>query len=122
MAAVVSSSPTRPCSAAWCRSPISRVLPRDPAAMAEPELLGGRYEVLRTISEGPRASVMQALDRVHDRLVALKVLPVSDDDPEPLLAEARLLMSIAPHPGLPAIQGDFFTDARDRSDLVMSWA
>ena len=30
--------------------------------MADAELLGARYEVLRTVSEGRRASVLQALD------------------------------------------------------------
>jgi hypothetical protein len=87
----------------------------------EDELVGSRYEVLRTVSEGRRASVLQALDRVHDRLVALKVYPVTDDDRDELLAEARLLMSIEPHPGLPVVRGDFFTQDDDRYVVVMNW-
>ena len=30
-------------------------------------------------------------------------------------------MSIAPHPGLPVVRGDFFTDDGDRYVLVMNW-
>ena len=82
---------------------------------------GSRYEVLRTVSEGRRASVLQALDKEHDRLVALKVYPVTDDDRDELLAEARLLMSIDPHPALPVVRGDFFTHDRDRYVVVMNW-
>ena len=89
--------------------------------MSDAELLGSRYEVLRTMSDGPRASVFQALDHVHDRLVALKVYPVTDDDRSALLAEARLLMSMSPHPALPVVRGDFFTDEGDRYVLVMNW-
>ena len=84
------------------------------------EVLASRYEVLRTVSEGRRASVVQALDRQHERLVALKVYPVtSDADRAELLAEARLLLSVS-HPALPAVRGDFFTDD-DRYVVVMDW-
>ena len=48
--------------------------------MLDGEVLGSRYEVLRTISDGRRATVLQALDQVHDHLVALKVYPVTDED------------------------------------------
>ncbi|MFL6203801.1 MAG: protein kinase domain-containing protein [Acidimicrobiales bacterium] len=89
--------------------------------MAEHERLGDRYEVLRTISEGRRASVLQALDHVHDRMVALKVYRVTDDDRDALLAEARVLMSFPTHPGLPVVRGDFFTDEGDRYVMVMDW-
>ena len=89
--------------------------------MADDELLGSRYEVLRTVSQGRRASVLQAIDTVHDRPVALKVYPVTDVDRDELLAEARLLMSIEPHPGLPVVRGDFFTHDGDRYVVVMNW-
>ena len=56
--------------------------------MSDSDWLAGRYEVLRTISTGRRASVFQALDHVHDRLVAIKVYPVVDGDRASLLAEA----------------------------------
>jgi serine/threonine protein kinase len=89
--------------------------------MPERTVIGGRYEVMRTVSEGRRATVLQALDLVHDRLVALKVYPVRDDDRDALLAEARVLMSIRPHPGLPVVRGDLFTDAGDQYVVVMNW-
>jgi hypothetical protein len=84
------------------------------------EWLGGRYEVVRTVSEGRRASVLQAIDRVHDRLVALKVHAAAHDDRETLLAEARVLMSLTPHPGLPVVRGDVFLDD-GRYVVVMNW-
>ena len=65
--------------------------------------------------------MLQALDKVHDRLVALKVYPVTDVDRDELLAEARLLMSIEPHPGLPVVRGDFFTHDGARYVVVMNW-
>src|SRR4051812_47868841 len=88
--------------------------------MTEPEVLGARYEVLRTVSEGRKASVLQALDRVHDRLVALKVYRLVDEERDEALAEAELLMNIAPHRALPVVRGDFFTDD-GRYVLVMNW-
>ncbi len=89
--------------------------------MAESEVLGGRYELVRTVSVGPRSSVVQAIDRVHDRTVALKVHPVTEGSRERLLTEARLLMQISPHPGLPVVRGDFFTEDQSRYVLVMNW-
>ena len=89
--------------------------------MADEDLLGSRYEVLRTVSEGRRASVLQALDRVHDKLVALKVHAVTDSDRDGFLAEAQVLMSITPHPALPVVRGDFFSDDGQRYVVVMNW-
>jgi hypothetical protein len=92
------------------------------ASMDDSELLGGRYEILRTVSTGRRASLFQALDHVHDRFVALKIYPVTgDDDRDTLLAEANLLMSIDPHPALPVVRGDFFTAEGDRYVVVLNW-
>ena len=66
--------------------------------------------------------VLHALDRQHEKFVALKVYPVtSDTDREELLAEARVLLSITPHPALPVVRGDFFTDDGDRYVVVMDW-
>ena len=60
--------------------------------------LGARYEVVRTVSEGRRATCFQALDRQHEKPVASKVCPVtSDTDRDEFLAEARVLFSITPH-------------------------
>jgi len=80
-----------------------------------------RYEVLRTVSEGHRATVLQALDHFHDRLVALKVYPSVGEDRDNLLAEGRVLMSMVPHPALPVVRGDFFTADGDKYVLVMNW-
>ncbi|HEY5422636.1 MAG TPA: protein kinase [Ilumatobacteraceae bacterium] len=80
-----------------------------------------RYEVLRTVSEGHRATVLQALDHVHDRFVALKVYPLVGEDRDSLLAEGRVLMSMVPHAALPVVRGDFFTAERDKYVLVMNW-
>jgi len=79
-----------------------------------------RYEVLATLGSGGEARVVKALDRQHDRLVALKIRPVTDDATrEELLREARLLLAIPPHPALPLVREDFF----DRDDYVvaMDW-
>ena len=79
-----------------------------------------RYEVLGTVGAGGEATVVKALDRRHDRLVALKIRRVRDDaSREALLAEARLLLSLPPHPALPLMREDFF----DRDDYVvaMDW-
>jgi class 3 adenylate cyclase len=85
------------------------------------ELLGGRYEVLREVSVGRRATVLQALDRQHGKPVALKVYTISNDvDRDELLTEARILLSIRSHPSLPVVRNDFFTDD-DRYVMVLNW-
>ncbi|HTH04651.1 MAG TPA: hypothetical protein VL916_02230, partial [Ilumatobacteraceae bacterium] len=81
----------------------------------------GRYEVLRTISSGPRATVLQALDHVHDKLVALKVYPLAGADRDAILAEAQVLYDIEPHPALPVARGDFFTADGHYFGLAMKW-
>ena len=84
------------------------------------EVLADRYEVLATVSRGGQASVLQALDRRHDRAVALKVYPCAEETQRTaLLAEARVLLGLSPHPGLPTVRDDFFVD--DRYVLVMDW-
>src|SRR3954468_14094310 len=79
-----------------------------------------RYEVLATVGAGGEAQIVKALDRQHGRLVALKIRPVRDEAArEELLGEARVLLSLAPHPALPLVREDFF----DRGDYVvaMDW-
>ena len=79
-----------------------------------------RYEVLGTLGAGGEARVVKALDRQHDRVVALKIRPAGDDAVrEDLLSEARVLLSLPPHPALPLVREDFF----DRDDYVvaMDW-
>jgi WD40 repeat protein/class 3 adenylate cyclase/tRNA A-37 threonylcarbamoyl transferase component Bud32/energy-coupling factor transporter ATP-binding protein EcfA2 len=79
-----------------------------------------RYEVLGTLGAGGEARVVKALDRQHDRIVALKIRPAGDDAVrEDLLSEARVLLSLPPHPALPLVREDFF----DRDDYIvaMDW-
>ena len=53
-------------------------------------LLNDRYEVLEFLGAGGEAQIVKALDRRHDRVVALKVRPVPDaGSRDELLAEAR---------------------------------
>ena len=84
------------------------------------ELLRGRYEPLEVVGRGGEGEVIRALDHLHGRQVALKVRPVADDASRTsLLSEARLLLSLSPHPGLPLVREDFFVD--DRYVIAMDW-
>ncbi len=84
------------------------------------EVLADRYEVVTTVSRGAQASVLRAIDRRHDRAVALKVYECAEEvQREALLAEARVLLGLSPHPGLPTVRDDFFVDAR--YVVVMDW-
>ena len=80
-----------------------------------------RYEVLGTLGAGGEARVVKALDRQHDRIVALKIRPVGRrrDARGPALARRVLLLGLPPHPALPLVREDFF----DRDDYVvaMDW-
>ena len=84
------------------------------------ELLRERYEPLEVVGRGGEGEVIRALDHLHGRQVALKVRPVADDASRAhLLSEARLLLSLSPHPGLPLVREDFFVD--DRYVIAMDW-
>ena len=84
------------------------------------ELLRGRYETLEVAGTGGEGEVIRALDHLHGRQVALKIRPVADEDSRThLLSEARLLLSLSPHPGLPLVREDFFVDAR--YVIAMDW-
>jgi predicted ATPase/class 3 adenylate cyclase len=84
------------------------------------EVLADRYAVVAEVSHGAHASLLQAIDRRHDRAVALKVYQCADEDGrEALLAEARVLLGLSPHPGLPTVRDDFFVDGR--YVVVMDW-
>ena len=64
--------------------------------------------------------MLRAIDRQHDRVVALKVYRCPGDvRPDALLAEARVLLGLSAHPGLPMLRDDFFVD--DRYVVVMDW-
>ena len=83
-------------------------------------LVKDRYEVLAVLGMGGEARIVKALDRQHDRMVALKIRPVVDaaarDD---LLAEARVLLALPPHAALPLVREDFFDG--DDYIVAMDW-
>jgi WD40 repeat protein/tRNA A-37 threonylcarbamoyl transferase component Bud32 len=84
------------------------------------ELLRERYEPLEVVGRGGEGEVIRALDHLHARQVALKVRPLADEGSRRhLLSEARLLLSLSPHPGLPLVREDFFVD--DRYVIAMDW-
>ncbi|MDT5051843.1 MAG: hypothetical protein QOF66_209, partial [Mycobacterium sp.] len=85
-----------------------------------PTLIKERYELLETLGVGGEGHVVKALDRQHDRFVALKIRSVRDGQGrEELLTEARILLAVPPHPALPLVREDFF----DGEDYVvaMDW-
>lgn len=72
-------------------------------------LIKDRYEVLGTLGAGGEGRVVKALDRQHDRFVALKIREVRDERlRDELLNEARILLAVPPHPALPLVREDFF--------------
>src|SRR5262245_34545274 len=83
-------------------------------------LLRDRYEPIEVVGHGVEGRVLRALDHQHDRLVALKVRSVRDGiDPAQLLHEARVLLTVAPHPNLPLVREDFFEAGQ--YVVVMDW-
>jgi class 3 adenylate cyclase/WD40 repeat protein len=95
--------------------------PEDEVTEVTPTLLHGRYEVIAVVGRGGEGTLVRAVDRRHDRDVALKLrrVPTDPRDAERLLIEARTLLSLHPHPGLPLARDDFFEG--DRHVLVMDW-
>ena len=84
------------------------------------DLVADRYELLEVLGQGGDTEVVRAIDRGHDRLVALKVRRLAADEArEQLLVEGRTLLELRPHPALPVVRDDFFLD--DRHVLVMDW-
>jgi WD40 repeat protein/class 3 adenylate cyclase len=72
-------------------------------------LIKERYEVLEVLGAGGEGRVVKALDRQHERFVALKIRPVlTNRAREELLNEARILLAVPPHPALPLVREDFF--------------
>ena len=83
-------------------------------------VIGRRYELLETVGSGGEARVVKALDRRHDRLVALKIRVADPGVPrEALLSEATVLLGIPPHPLLPLVREDFFDG--DSYVVAMDW-
>jgi serine/threonine protein kinase/WD40 repeat protein len=72
------------------------------------EFLRGRYELLNTLGRGGEARVVKALDHQHQRVVALKIRHLQGLDRGDVLAEARVLLDLPPHPALPIVRDDFF--------------
>jgi len=84
------------------------------------ELLHGRYEPLEVVGRGGQGEVARAVDRVHGRQVALKLRTAGTAaERETLLGEARVLLGLRPHSGLPLVREDFFVD--DRYVMVVDW-
>lgn len=84
------------------------------------EMWRGRYGSVETIAQGGQGRLLRGVDRQHDRPVALKVRNVaSTEERNHVLAEARVLLSLRPHPGLPTVREDFFEG--DSYVLVMDW-
>ena len=84
------------------------------------ERLRGRYEPLAMVGRGGEGEVVRAVDHHHRREVAVKIRRARDDDSRAhLLSEARLLLSLTPHPGLPLVREDFFDDGR--YVIAMDW-
>ena len=83
-------------------------------------LIKDRYEELGTLGAGGEGHVVKALDRQHDRFVALKIREVRDERlRDELLNEARVLLAVPPHPALPLVREDFFDG--DRYIVAMDW-
>lgn len=84
------------------------------------ELLKDRYEPLEAVAKGGEALVSRGWDHHDDRPVALKAQrPGPGQDQRGLSAEARVLMSLRPHPGLPVVRDHFAEGGREV--LVMDW-
>src|SRR6185436_18235587 len=84
------------------------------------ELLHNRYELVASLGAGGEARVVKALDRRHDRFVALKIRRIRNGHArEELLGEARILLAISPHPALPLVREDFFE--ADSYVVAMDW-
>ncbi|HEX7107365.1 MAG TPA: cell wall-binding repeat-containing protein [Acidothermaceae bacterium] len=84
------------------------------------ELWRGRYRPVDVVAQGGQGRLLRAIDRQHDRPVALKVRRVgSVEQRNQVLAEARVLLALRPHPSLPTVREDFFEG--DHYVLVMDW-
>jgi serine/threonine protein kinase len=80
-------------------------------------LIKERYEILELLAIGGEGRVVKALDRWYDRLVTLRIRPVSDDQArEELLSKARILLAVPPHPALQVVREVFF----DGDDYVLA--
>lgn len=84
------------------------------------EVRGGRYEIEQVVGGGGQGWVARARDRRLGRVVALKVRPVTDEvERANVLDEARAMLAIPPHQGLPTLREEFFDG--DAYYLVSDW-
>ena len=84
------------------------------------DLLRERYELLEVVGYGGEGRVVKALDHQHNRVVALKLRKVaSQSDRDDLLAEARILLAVSPHPNVSLVREDFFEG--DEYVIAMDW-
>ena len=87
---------------------------------SDADLVRDRYEPVAVLGRGGQGDVLKALDHQHGRWVALKIRPAPDPEQrQALLTEARILLTLRPHPNLPLVREDFFW--QDRYVLVMDW-
>jgi len=69
------------------------------------EIWRDRYRPVDTVAQGGQGRLLRGIDRQHDRPVALKIRRVASiDQRNQVLAEARVLLSLRPHPGLPTVR------------------
>ena len=85
-----------------------------------PDALPERYRPTAIVGRGGQGYVLHAVDTRHDRPVAIKVCNTGAElDRQTLLDEARVLLTLRPHPNLPLARDDFLVD--DRYCIVMDW-
>lgn len=82
-------------------------------------LIRDRYELVALAGRGGQGEVWRAIDHQHKRSVAIKIRVLESHDRDRLLSEARVLLDLQPHIGLPLLREDFFDDTN--YFLVMDW-
>ncbi|MET7767456.1 serine/threonine-protein kinase [Nocardia sp. NPDC005366] len=91
----------------------------------EPQIVGGRYELIREIGAGGMGQVYEGFDHHLKRRIAVKfTLPSLEKDPgwiKRFLREAELMARVS-HPGMPAIHdAGIATGPPERPYLVMEF-
>lgn len=87
--------------------------------LASMRVIRDRYRLIEKIGAGGQGEVWKAEDLLHSRHIALKSREIGDNDKHSVLGEARLLLDLTPHPGLPLVREDFFEDGMYW--LAMDW-
>ncbi|MGF6882340.1 serine/threonine protein kinase [Nocardia sp. GAS34] len=90
-----------------------------------PQVVGGRYELIRPVGSGGMGQVYEGFDRNLKRRIAVKLTHANlDSDPEwttRFLREAEVMASVS-HPGMPAIHdAGIVEDQSQRPFLVMEF-